>query len=64
MKYDFIDLSNDFITQVKDAVELYEKFNENRPDGLNYHTDCLDDFIDFLEEGLPKNNEKHIFYRR
>jgi len=40
----------DYILWLKKAIERYEEWNNwERTDGLVYHTDCLDDFIDFLE---------------
>ena len=44
----------DFI-KTKELIEEYEEWNNNRKDGLIIHTDCLDDFINWLN---TKEKEK------
>jgi len=45
-----IPIDDDFLNHVKNSIGLYEQFNESRDDDLIYHTDCLADFIEFLEK--------------
>lgn len=42
----------DFIPCIKNTIECYKQFNKKRTDGLIYHTDCLCDFVEFLERGM------------
>jgi len=50
-----LDMKNlviDLVPIIKTVVERYDVFNEERTDGLIYHTDCLHDFVEFLEGGM------------